>query len=555
MPTSSQPRAAAVSEDFEVVAVLKGAALLVFVDRFTDNSPVTKAKLTVTVDKSELEAELAADGVFKVQSNIFAQPGKHDLVFAIEEGPKSDLLITSLDIPSSVSALSTTLPTFQSWVTRVKTALIEGSPVQIGAGLVTIIGLSLLLRLVWRRKHLATYEPNTTQTETPKIGPDHAGVAKLRPRADGPAAAAAILLLLAVWAPRAIAHGDEDHGDAKQPIAVSGDAPRRLPDASVFLPKPTQRLLEVRTIQAQQMKTQPSASLVGRVIANPDKFEVVQSTLGGRIMPPADGLPKLGQTVKAGEVLGFVSPYIAAIDQSDAAQTAGNLDQEIALAETKLARAKRLFSVNAGTGVQVEEREIELDGLKKRRSAIIVNTTRPEPLIAPIDGVITATKAVAGQVVEMKDVLYEIIDPSSLWVEALDFDQSAPQAFSGASAAAQDGASFKLTFIGRSRALRQQATVLQFAIVEPPASLNVGMPVTVLVHEGEPVQGIVLPKTAIVRAANGEDVVWQHEDPERFVATTVKVSSFDGERVLVERGLKAGERIVVQGAELINQVR
>jgi hypothetical protein len=29
LPTSSQPRAAAVSEDFEVVAVLKGAALLV----------------------------------------------------------------------------------------------------------------------------------------------------------------------------------------------------------------------------------------------------------------------------------------------------------------------------------------------------------------------------------------------------------------------------------------------------------------------------------------------------------------------------------------------
>jgi RND family efflux transporter MFP subunit len=295
--------------------------------------------------------------------------------------------------------------------------------------------------------------------------------------------------------------------------------------------------------------------LAGRVIANPDKFGVVQSTLGGRITPPAGGLPKLGQTVKSGEVLGFVAPYIAAIDKSDAAQTAGNLDQEIALAEARLARAKRLLAVNAGTAVEVEEREIEVDGLKKRRSAINVITTKLEPLIAPIDGVIAATKVVAGQVVEVKDVLYEIIDPSSLWVEAFAFDHSGSQAFSGASAAAQDGASFNLTFIGRSRALRQQSTVLQFEIVKPSASLNVGMPVTVLVHEGDPVQGIVLPKSAIVRSSNGEDVVWQHEAPERFVAKTVKVSSFDGQRVLVERGLKAGERIVVQGAELISQVR
>ncbi|MEO7158538.1 MAG: efflux RND transporter periplasmic adaptor subunit, partial [Vicinamibacterales bacterium] len=276
---------------------------------------------------------------------------------------------------------------------------------------------------------------------------------------------------------------------------------------------------------------------------------------GGRVTPPAEGLPKLGQAVKAGQLLGYIAPYIAAIDRSDAAQTAGNLDQEIALAQSRLERAKRLFAVNAGTKVQVEERQIELKGLEGRRAAITVNTTKPEPLVAPIAGVIAGTKVVTGQVVEPKDILYEIIDPSSLWVEAFAFDQSAPETLSDASATAQNSASFALKFVGRSRALRQQATVLQFEIENPPASLNVGIPVTVLARAGDAIKGIILPKTAVVRTSNGEDVVWQHKNPERFVATPVKVSNFDGERVLIQGGLKAGERIVVQGAELINQVR
>ena len=97
--------------------------------------------------------------------------------------------------------------------------------------------------------------------------------------------------------------------------------------------------------------------------------------------------------------------------------------------------------------------------------------------------------------------------------------------------------------------------MLQFEIDKPIDVLNVGMPVTVLVQEGDPVQGIVLPKSAIVRPRTARTSSGSTKHPERFVATTVKVSSFDGQRVLVERGLKAGERIVVQGAELISQVR
>ena len=39
-------------------------------------------------------------------------------------------------------------------------------------------------------------------------------------------------------------------------------------------------------------------------------------------------------------------------------------------------------------------------------------------LRAPIDGVIAASRVVAGQVVQAQDLLFQIVDPASLWVEA-----------------------------------------------------------------------------------------------------------------------------------------
>jgi len=39
------PRAVAATEDFEVVAILEGKQLVVYVDRFASNEPVAKAKV------------------------------------------------------------------------------------------------------------------------------------------------------------------------------------------------------------------------------------------------------------------------------------------------------------------------------------------------------------------------------------------------------------------------------------------------------------------------------------------------------------------------------
>ena len=543
LPLTLEPRATAVTDSYEVVGVLKGTELLIYVDHFADNTPVTKAAVTATIGAEQRRAVASADGTYRLAAPEFAKPGKHELILAIAEGTLSDLVIATLDNGGGLPAVGAP-PSgavgspLANWLK----ALPAG--IQAGAGALAILLITAAMFI--RRGPRRVVSPDNGTTSPVEDDKSHAA---------RKTAALAIIGLLLFPVDRARAHGDEDHGEAKPAPVLAGSAPRRLPDASVFLPKASQRLLDVRTSLTAVAATRPTLSFTGRVMANPDKSGVVQSSAGGRLTPPAGGLPRLGQAVKAGDVLATITPAYLAIDATQVAQTAGELDQQIELAKIKLARAEKLLSTNAGTRVQVEETELQLRGLQARRAALNASQVKTETLIAPVDGVIAGTKAMPGQVVAPQDILFEIVDASSFWVEAYSYDASGPQTFVSATASTQDGLSIPLRFIGRSRTLRQQATVLQFEVEGAQPALNVGMLVRVTTQGGEPVAAIVVPKSAVVRAANGEDIVWRHTGSERFVAAPVKTAPFDGEHVRIESGLTPGERGVVRSAELINQVR
>ena len=109
--------------------------------------------------------------------------------------------------------------------------------------------------------------------------------------------------------------------------------------------------------------------------------------------------------------------------------------------------------------------------------------------------------------------------------------------------------------MGRGRALQQQSILLQFAIETPPASAALGMPVTVIAKRAQTLKGMLLPRDAVFKSTGGETIVWQHVDPERFVARPVRVEPFDGEQVLITGGIADKDRVVVHGAELLAQVR
>jgi multidrug efflux pump subunit AcrA (membrane-fusion protein) len=242
-------------------------------------------------------------------------------------------------------------------------------------------------------------------------------------------------------------------------------------------------------------------------------------------------------------------------DRTTISERAGELEQLIAMAEAKLRRVRPLVERGVTPQSQLIDSETELEGLYRRRDVIRETRVAPEELRAPIDGVVALSRVVSGQVVQAQDLLFQIVDPKALWVEAYDYGDTDPAKLKHATAAVAGNNPMKLSFQGWSRTLQQQATVVHFEIADPPAAIRVGQPVTVSAQLSETVSGLVVGRDAIVRGGNGEALVWRHVEPELFEARPVRVEPLDAARVLIVAGVTEGDRIVVRGAELINQIR
>jgi membrane fusion protein, heavy metal efflux system len=519
------PRLVAGSESYELVAVLESPRLIIYLDRFEDNSPVTDAKITVIINEEPVVAEATGNGTYSVTSKLFEHGGLFELVFDIKAPEDNDLLIGKLSLPSAGLAGAPSNP--MPWYAQVASTVRHGAEDHSVLMILTLLaGLALGISL--RRRRRAYLVP--------------------------------ILVLalpaLAIAALGQTARAHEGHIEEDGRLATTpGDAPRRLPDGRVFVPKPTQRILDIRTVIVKPRTMPKAVVFVGRVIANPNRSGLVQSITGGRVIAPERGLPRMGQAIAKGDVLASIETPMAIADRTTISERMGEIEQGIAVAEAKLRRLRPMAERSVVPQSLVVETEAELEGLQRRRDVIRETRLAPEVLRAPIDGVVALSRVVAGQVVQGQDVLFQIVDPMSLWIEAYDYGDNDPATLKHATAIGGGNIAMKLSFQGWSRTLQQQATVLNFAISDPTSSLRIGQPVTVTAQRGDTTTGVIIDRDAIVRGSNGESIVWRHVEPEYFEARPVRTEPFDATHVLVAAGIGDGERIVIRGAELIDQVR
>lgn len=517
-PVSSTiaPRADAASADFELVAVARGDQLTIYLDTFKDNRPVERADLEIDAPGGILKPRETAPGVYAVRAPFAQKAGSYDLAITVTVGSLVDILTTTLKIPDSAVAQPRPGSLF-SWADPALAAGVRQRlpSSDLPAALWIIIGFAggIAAMLVIKRLRRAT----------------------------------ALLLLAAV---PLLAPSDADAGEPAQLVAAR-DVSQRFPDGALFVPKPTQRILALATAFTEQKSYRRSLELPGRIIPDPNGSGLVQASVGGRLAPPPGGFKPLGTPVKAGDVLAYVRPPLGAADATSQQQQARELDQQISIVSRKVERLRAIEKIIARN--QLEDAELELKGLQSRRANLERANREPEPLISPVDGVLAASNAVAGQMAEPNAVIFQIVDPARLWVEALSFE---PQATGGmAQGLFANGKKIDLTFAGAGLADRNQSIPIHFAVKGEPVGLRAGQLLTVLAETTEERAGIALPREAILRSSNGQSIVYEHTNSERFVAREVRVEPLDAERVLVLSGLEPGKRIVTQGAELLNQIR
>ena len=421
-PVTLAPRIEAQSESFELVAIFEGGKLTLYLDRFASNEPVPNAKIGIESGAFKAVAQSRDDGAYTAPAEALVKPGQYPLVFTVQADDAADLLNGTLTVPQ---------PAGQSAHARDWTEWL----VWIARGVVVVLGIFWLL-LPHRR----------------------------RSRATAALAIVAVALLVFGGTPVAV-FADEGHDKASDKKGVSktgGAAPgyadsdnfsaRRLADGGVFMPKPVQRQLGIRTIVAEMRDLARSIELNGRVIADPNAGGRVQSSQSGRIEPGPRGLPTLGQKVSKGEVLAYIKPVANAIELGNQRAQLAEITSQHALAEKKVARLEALEG--SVPQKEIDAARAEFASLAERKTAVGGSLSNREALVAPVSGVISAATAVTGQVVEAREALFEIVDPQRLMVEALAYDAAIVADIAGASGVLPGGGALPLAYIGGARQLR-----------------------------------------------------------------------------------------------------
>lgn len=362
-----------------------------------------------------------------------------------------------------------------------------------------------------------------------------------------------VLIGSATFSPSAWSHEGHDHEDEPPPAAVLREAPRRQGDGSVLMPQAAQQQLGLRTQAAQAGPWPQAFVLPAKVVMDPNAGGLVQAALAGRVVAGPKGLPSLGQAVQQGQVLAHIEPTTGSIEQAGLRAQQAELRSTLQVAERRLARLRELADTVARKDTEAAAAEVE--GLRARLSALHGGLSRRDALVAPVSGVIASAQVVAGQVVQPGDLLYEVIDPRRQRIEALVRDPAQAQQIGSAHLVLGD-TSVPLRQVGAARSLRDQALPVVFSgDSQALSSLVLGQAVKVVAQTRQALPGLAVPRAALVKGAGNQDVAWVQTAPDRFEPRWVTHAPLDGTRVRVTAGLKAGEQVLVQGANLVNQVR
>ena len=521
------PRVTSHSDLFELVGVVDKDEMTIYIDRYGTNEPVKDAKIDIEIGTVKGVAIMQPDGSYLFKNDVLARPGELAVSFTVVTDKDADLLAGDLKIGSLADdhADDTASRPWLRW------ALYAG-------GALLLIGIAAdVLR---RRKRTSSVGKYATLL-----------------------VAACTLFAASITSFDAIAGPGHDHGEAAAP-AASGNTPKRLADGSVFLPKPSQRQLGIRTAAVEEASLPRSVELTGRVVADANAGGKVQPTQAGRIEAGPRGLPILGQAVRKGEVLVVVRASSSAIERANQQSQTSELRNNLELARKRVARLDQL----EGTVPQkdIDAARLDVASLQQRTAAIAASVLATESLLAPVSGVISSANVVLGQVVDAREVLFEIVDPSRLSIEASAFDAGLISNIASASVAGGSNVNGKgniaLQFAGAGRTLRDGAIPLLFrtepgkgALPLAPLPLAINQPIKVVLQTKDQIKGFAVPTSAVVKSANNQDMVWVHTGAEKFVPRSVRVAPLSGSTVSITDGLQAGDRVVSQGAPLINQVR
>ena len=282
----------------------------------------------------------------------------------------------------------------------------------------------------------------------------------------------------------------------------------------------------------------------------------------------------LGQSVRKGDVLARLNS--AELSQQQLAYLKAHA--QLALNKRNAERARALFEADVIGAAELQRRESEYKiSLAETHAAAdqlrllgisdaAINRLGQQgavesvtSVVSTLNGVVVERKLLQGQVVQPSDLLFAVADLSHLWAVAQVPEQQMAQVRVGQSvsievpALGNEKLVGKLIYVAQTIDPETRTVLVRTALDNRDGRLKPAMLATMLIT-APTVERLVVPASAVVRE-NDEDHVFVAEDERHFRLVRVKLGPEQGGKRVVLSGIKAGERIVTEGAFHLNNER
>jgi membrane fusion protein (multidrug efflux system) len=330
----------------------------------------------------------------------------------------------------------------------------------------------------------------------------------------------------------------------------------------------------------------PSPPEVGVVVIQPQRVALTTELPGrtsphlvAEVRPQVGGIIKKrlfveGSDVKAGQVLYQIdpAPYQAAFDSARAAEA--RAEANLGTLRLKEERYRDLVKIKAvsqqdydDAHAALKQAEAELASAKAAVETARINLAYTK-VTAPISGrigrstvtdgaLVTASQPTALATVQALDSMY--VDVTQSAAELLKLKQNVASGVMKKSGSVQakllleDGSPYPLPgTLKFSEVTVEQSTgsvTLRAVFPNPHTTLLPGMFVRAVVEEGVNESGILVPQRGVTRNPKGEAVTMVVGAGEKAEVRPITVVRTVGENWLVSEGLKAGDRVILEGLQ------
>lgn len=389
---------------------------------------------------------------------------------------------------------------------------------------------------------------------TPVVEPTVAGPCKLRMIVGGPVVRDEVPIEPCVV-----------HADLAAAKAAHAD--EQEPAGLVAYSKEDQWQTEFATVPAVERDLQDGVRAAGEIRPVAGKHAIITAPAAGRISVSADAVA-IGGAVEAGQTLATMAPRVAGVDRATLAADVAAADAELQAARTALDRAQRLLADKAGSQKAVDEAQARVDVARARRDGARGRLAQYQAglggggrggvaIKSPLAGTLVGVDVASGQSVEEGQRLFQVMDLTKLWVVAHVFEHDLPQIDGATGArlhvpgrsdeiviAPPDG---RLVTIGRVIDPETRTAPIIFELADPAAHLRIGQSVDVVVATGPARRALAIPQAAVLDDG-GRSIVFVMVEGEAFERRVVRTGVRSGGWVEVLAGVKAGERVVAEGA-------